>query len=339
MLRSLSLEQLRRLRTQAQGLHPQTTGSAVSVAQVVRAVGGLQSQELRSAELAVRVRSHGLTVQDVKRAREEDRSIVLTWCMRGTMHLVAADDLKWLLPFLGQRFIAATQRRYRQLGLDSQTRDRASQVMHAVLRGGAALTRPELADRLAAAGIPVEGQAIAHLVRSAALEGVICFGPERDGVLTYVLLDEWLEWNVPSPIMPEQTQTELVRRYLAAYGPATPDDFASWSGIPISQARAGFETILSDLLEVEMPGGSGWMRNNDRDWLDASQDGPPMVRLLPRYDTYLLGYKSRDFMMSPAYARRIHPGGGQINPALIEDGRVVGTWRSARKKKRLHPCD
>jgi hypothetical protein len=325
----LSSEQIRLLRLRSQRLHPEAARSISGAAELVKVMGGLQAQELPSATLAVRPRSNHLVAEDVKKAREDDRSIVLTWCMRGTLHLVPAEDLGWLLPFFGPLFIRKSRRRYEQLGLDPKTRTGATGEMREALGRRGPLTRVELAEALAAKGIPVEGQAIAHLVRYAALEGVICFGPEREGQLTYVLLEDWVR---PSgQLDADQIQTELARRYLEACGPATPDDFASWSGISIGQARAGFEAISNDLLEVHTTDSQAWMLASHSAWLDGPFDDP-IVRLLPRYDAYLLGYQSRAFMVSASYATRIHPGGGQIKSTLIIDGRAAGVWSTECKR-------
>jgi hypothetical protein len=327
----LSSEQIRLLRLRSQRLHPETAQTISTAAQSVKALCGLQAQELTSATLAVRPRSHNLTTADVKRAREDDHSIVLTWCMRGTLHLVAAEDLSWLLPFLGPIFIHKSQKRYTQLGLDHETRIQAAQGMRNVLGERGPLTRPELAEALEAKGIPVAGQAIAHLVRYAALEGIICYGPERDGQLTFVLLEDLI--RLEEPLDTHLFQAELAQRYLQAYGPATAEDLASWSGISMRQARAGFETITKELEEVEIAGSQAWMLKGASAWLDEPP-GEPIVRLLPRYDEYLLGYQSRAFMVSEAYARSIHPGGGIIKSTVIVNGRALGIWRSERKKNR-----
>lgn len=328
-MRKLSPEQVRFLRLRSQRLHPEAARSISSAVQPVKALCGLQAQELPSATLAVRPRSHNLTAGDVRQAREDDRSIVLTWCMRGTLHFVAADDLSWLLPFLGPIFIHKSQRRYRQLGLDQETRLQAAQAIRDELSRRGPLTRPELAEALDAKGIPVAGQAIAHLVRYAALEGTICYGPERDGQLTFVLLEDWT--RLEEPLDAHLFQAELARRYLEGHGPATPADLASWSGISMRHARAGFEAIKKELEQVEIAGSPAWMLKEASAWLDELV-GEPIVCLLPRYDEYLLGYQSRAFMVSEAYARRIHPGGGIIKSTVIVDGRAVGIWRSERKK-------
>jgi hypothetical protein len=328
----LSPRQLRNLRLRSQRLHPGTGQPISSVPELVKTMLGLQAQEPPSGMLAVRPRTHHLVAEDVRRAREEERSIVLTWCMRGTMHLVSAEDLAWMLPLFGPLFIRKGQRRYKQLGLDPETRSRAAREIRATLNRHGPLTRPELARFLAEKDIPVAGQAIAHLVRYAALEGVICFGPERDGKLTYVVLEDWL--HLPETLDPDQVQIELAHRYLEAYGPATPYDLASWSGLPVSQARSAFQSIPDDLIEVKIGDSSAWMLPGHAGWLDQPS-ADPIVRLLPGYDAYLLGYQNRDFMVPARYARRIHPGGGLIKPTLIVDGLAVGIWKKETRKDHI----
>jgi hypothetical protein len=329
-MKKLSTAQIRLLRLRAQYLHPEAARSITAVAQLVVGLCGLQAQELPSATLAVRPRSQGLVAEDVRRAREDERSILLTWGMRGTRQLLATEDLGWLLPLFGPTFIHRSERRYRQLGLSQEIRTQAVKLMRDVLGKYGPLSRPELARRLAAKGIPVVGQAIAHLVGYAALSGVICFGPERDGELTYVLLEEWVQFG--RPLEPARAQAELARRYLSAYGPATPEDLASWSGLSVSQARAGFSTISGDLLEITQP--QVWMLKEQAAQLDEPP-GEASMRLLPRFDVYLLGYRSRDFMLPGPYAKRVHPGGGEIKAALMVDGYVVGVWTTERKKKAI----
>jgi hypothetical protein len=329
---TLSPEQVRLLRIRSQRLHPDVARTMTAVAPLVRGLCGLQAQDLPAATLGVRARSTQLLAEDVRRARETDRTIVLTWCMRGTLHLVPADDLGWLLPSLGPLFIHSSQRRYTQLGLDAELRARATGLIINRLSTDGPLTRAELADALAAEGIPVEGQAIAHLVRYAALTGAICLGPAREGNLTYVVLDGWV--GLGGRRSEEETQTELARRYLNAYGPATPHDLASWSGLSLAQARAGFDAISNDLLQVEVERSPAWMLKSQSAWLDNPR-GDPSVRLLSYYDGYLLGYRTRDFMISETHAQRIHPGGGLIRSSVMVDGRALGIWRMDRKRKGL----
>jgi hypothetical protein len=303
-----------------------------SVAEVVGALGGLQAQDTPASRLAVRPRSAGLDADAVRRACDQDRSVVRTWVMRGTLHMVAAEDASWLVGLLGPVFLAAGRRRRLQLGLDDRLLGRAMEALPAVLAGGP-LSRAEVARALAAKGVKVdaEGQAPAHLVGSAALSGLVCRGPDLAGdEASYVLLADWI--NGGRVVDGEDALAELARRYLAGHGPAAPEDLAAWSGLPIGRARRSFELVDGELAEVELDGRRLWARKAFRDPAPAQA---PVVRLLARFDDYLLGWRGRDLILDPRFARRIQAGGGWIHPAVVVDGRVAGTWRSRRARGRL----
>ncbi len=334
---SLSADQVRLLRLRSQLLLPPALNEVKSATQVVKELYGIQAQETSSAALAIRVRTTGLVAADVEQARIQDRSIVRTWGMRGTLHLLATEDLGWLLPFLGPVFIAGDQRRRTELGLDEDTCARAMHIMRNVLAQQGPLTRAELVEQLAAHNIRLEGQARPHLLSRAALEGIICFGPDRGNEPTYVLLNDWLDKkDTGHPLSEDAAYIELSRRYLHAYSPATPEDQATWSGLSLSKTRAAWQYLTDALLEVSIAGTSAWMLKSHAEWLDEPFLTAPIVRLLPRYDVYLLGYQSRDLVVPREYAKRINAGGGIVHPALLIDGQVVGTWKSQRLKNHLN---
>jgi hypothetical protein len=250
-----SADQVRRARMRAQLLSGRRP---VSVAEVVRALGGVQAQDTPASRLAIRPRSTGVDADAVRRACNQDRSVVRTWAMRGTLHMVAAEDAGWLVGLLGRRFLAAGRRRRLQLGLDDRLCGRALEALPAVLADGP-LSRAELVRALAAKGVKVnpDGQAPAHLVGYAALSGLICRGPDLDGdEASYVLLEDWAGRGGPGgsrrggpPVNRGRTLegddalAELARRYLAGHGPAAPEDLAAWSGLAIGRAKEAFDLV------------------------------------------------------------------------------------------------
>ncbi len=330
MILNISSEHLCRLRAYAQHLHPDSVYTGGDVAQLTREIGGWQAQEMPAAHLSIRVRSSGLLENQVQSTREQARGIVLTWALRGTMHLIPAEDVRWMLALLGQIFIKERERRYQQLGLTPEIRQKALKLLPEILHENP-LHRAQLAVALAQYDIPVAGQTIAHIVSYAALESLICFGTEHDGDMTYVLVEEWLQSIESRMFSKEAGLLELARRYLTAYAPATAQDFAAWSGLPMMQAKAAFLALADDLLEIKYQNQSLWMLKQHEARLENAAD-KDFVRLLPRYDTYLLGYQQRDFMLEAAYAKRINAGGGIIHPAVLINGRIVGVWRTDRKK-------
>lgn len=355
MIRSLTDDEVRGLRLRSQGL---AGTRPTDVRTLLRSIGSLQAQETAAARLAVRPRSAGLDAAAVIRACNEERSVVRTWAMRGTLHMLPAEDVGWLVALLGPGLVAGDRRRRLQLGLDDELCARALPAIHAILSRTGPLTRAELVRALAGAGVRIDpqGQAPAHLVFYAAMRSLICRGPDReDDEPTYVLLEEWVGAR---PILdPDTALAELARRYFTAYGPASARDFASWAEIALGKATRGVQLIASELEAVEVAGGSAWLlsgasqQSAQADFVavvGAHRVRPPgavsttglvtetpCVRLLPRFDAYLLGYHSRDLILPARFAHHIQAGGGIIHPALVMDGRVVGTWRLQRQKDRI----
>ena len=296
----LSDDQLRLLRLRAQRLTPQQPGEVIGVAQVVKEVCGIQAQDASAATFVVRSRSDGLVVTDVEHARVYDRSIIRTWGQRGTLHMLASDDIGWLLPLLGPVFVAGDRRRREELGLSEDICVRGMRIIRNVLADHGSLTRAELVEHLATDGIHLEGQARPHLLARAALEGLICLGPDRGAEPTYVLLNDWIDQkHTGHSLSEDEAYTELTRRYLSAYGPATPGDQAAWSGLPQSKTRAAWQRIEGELLEVETIDSRAWMLRAQAARLDELPAPTPIVHLLPRFDIYLLGYQKRDLAVPP----------------------------------------
>ncbi|SER76561.1 winged helix DNA-binding domain-containing protein [Actinokineospora terrae] len=270
---------------------------AVTVVDAVRRVVGIQSQDVRPARLAVRVRTEGLTRSDVDRA-VADGDVVRTWAMRGTLHMVAAEDAGWLVHLLGPRFAHAARGRRLSLGIDDALAEAGAEI----IATDEPHNRAELVARLADNGIALDPktQAPAHMIAYAAMTGRVRRGPDRsDTEPTYVRFDPGDPVDEPAAV------ARLAERYLTGYGPATAEDFAAWSGLPLGKARAGL---------------------GDRQ-ADPVADPGPTTRLLGHFDAYLLGYKSRDGIVPPELAKRVQAGGGFIMPTVLRDGAVVGTWR------------
>jgi len=288
----------------AQWLTPGT--EAASPVDVVRHLVGLQAQIPSAVALVTRARTSGAGIGDVDRERD-DGSVVRTWLMRRTLHLVAADDLDWLLAVLAPTMLARAGRRYGQLGLDEGTLSRSVDVLVDML-GDGPLTRVQLFDRLAAAGIDPSGQRGIHIVQHAALRGVVCFGPDRGNEPTWVSRPAGSAAGVDRAV----ALAELARRYRVGYGPSEPRDLAAWSGLSVTDAREAWS----------LAGAS----HGD---LDHAADR--VVRLLPHFDPYLLGYAQHDLVVPAEHATKIWTGGGYILPTVVVDGRVAGTWRLDRR--------
>jgi hypothetical protein len=301
----------------------------MDAAGLVRRLLAVQAQDLRSARLALRARCDGLTASAVDAALTQERSLVVGWLGRGTLHLVAAEDYRWLLALTAPARLTANARRLAQEGVRAQDAERAVAIVERALASEGPLVRAELAARMAAEGIPVAGQTTPHLLMLAALRGVAVLGPVGPEGQAFALARDWLG-ATPFEVEQDVALAELARRFLAAHGPATAADLAAWIGLPLRDARRGLDAIAGELAEL----GDGLAS------LAASAaDVPDPIepRLLPAFDPYLLGWKDRGFAVPAEHARRVHPGGGMLRAVATVDGVAVGTWTAPRDGVRIEP--
>ena len=324
MTLTIDSAQLRCLRLRAQGL----AAPVSDLKQTLDAALSLQAQDYNAALLGVRARSHGLVDEDVREALIGGE-LCWTWLMRGTLHLVSMADLPWLLPLFGPQFIRLTARRYRELGLDEDTLRRATALLRQFLADGPQ-TRAVLKDKLAAEGLPVEGQACPHLLRHAALGGALVCVPLRNSRPEYRLLDDGALVGWPGS---DAAAALLARRFLRAFGPADAADLARWSGLPMRLARAGLEALADEVKAINAAGREALIARDQLAWLD---DEPQRsLFLLPAFDALLLSHVERDLVLPAEVSRAIHPGGGIIRPSLLIEGVVRGRWQLKRGRRSL----
>ena len=316
-------ETLRAARAAAQGLDRAPGRDGVDV---VRSLLAVQAQELGAARLALRARTRGLTARTVDAALSDDRSLVVAWLLRGTLHLVAAEDHGWLLALTASRGQAGSARRLRQEGVSPDDAERAVALIERALAGEGPLTRAQLAERLAERGMPTAGQAMPHLLGLAARRGVAVLGPVREDGHAFVAVRDWSR----SSARPADPLAELARRYLRGHGPATAADLAAWSGLPLRDARAGLQAIATELTVH----GDGLVDLAGREPPGSEALAP---RLLPRFDPYLLGWRDRSFAVAGEHARRVHPGGGMLRAVALARGVAVGTWTAPKGAVAVEP--
>ncbi|MCB0154777.1 MAG: AlkZ family DNA glycosylase [Anaerolineae bacterium] len=295
--------------------------------EVVSRLGAMQAQDYLGSLWAIGLRTKAATEQSVEQAIA-NKEIVRTWPMRGTLHFVAAEDVRWLLALLTPRIIDRSARRCRQLELDAATFAQAERLFAKALQGGKQLTRAEMMAVLEEKGIVVTGQRGYHILWWAAQHGLICFGPRQGKQDTFVLLEEWLPPG--KSLSREESLAELARRYFSGHGPATIQDLIWWSGLPAAEARAAVE--LARLEQEEFDDQTYWFVSSAA---PTPPTASPAVQLLPGFDEYLLGYRERGAVLDPAHAGKVVPGGnGMFKPMLVIDGQIVGLWqRTLRKTK------
>jgi len=319
---------LARLRAATQLIH--RPASARDPAEIAREIAGAQAQDVYAGPQTFRSRSRTLTAEDIRRARTEERSLLRTWVMRTTIHLIPTDDAGWWLPLYEPEIERWSRRRLEQLGLPKGKQDKALRVAAGVLAEEGPLTRSEVRERIESAGVKLNAQTGMHVALTSVVSGIACLGPDKGKSTCLIRRQDWLA--KPPPFDRGRALAELARRYLSAFAPATDRDFAYWSGLPLRDVRAGLESISKEIEEV---------RVGDETMLTprGGLPRPPatgQVRMLGNFDTYLLGWKDRGFSVSGEHATHVKEGGGGwIRPVIVEDGIVLGGWRSSRKGGRL----
>jgi hypothetical protein len=290
-------------------------------ADVVRWFGAVQAQDYPGALWAVGLRTTGATEASVEEA-VASRAIVRTWPLRGTLHFVAPEDVRWMIAHFAPRTIARAAPRFTQLELDRRTLSRSATVIARALEGGRQLSRPRLYQRLERAGIAVgEGRGL-HILWKCAHDGLICFGAREGKQQTFALLDEWLP---PTKALDrDEALAEIARRYFASHGPAAVSDFAWWSGLSAADARSALEMARPALRSERIEGAVYW---------HADGRGPTSARdlavtshavLLPPYDEYTVAYRDRGAALDPCHAEAAR--NGIFSPTILLKGRIVGTW-------------
>ncbi|GID91886.1 hypothetical protein Adi01nite_12980 [Amorphoplanes digitatis] len=293
-----------------------------SVAGVVEWFGAMQAQDMASGLWSLGVRLPAFTLDDVNAALER-REAIRTWPMRGTVHLVPPADAHWMLELTGVRMLAGAAKRRAVIGLEERDADRGVEVLATVLKGRR-LTRAECLTALADAGIELAGQKGYHLMWYASQKGVTCIAPHVGKEQTFVLLDEW----VPEPNRPsrEEALGIIALRFFRGHGPATRADLARWTGLTMTDVKAGVAAAGDALTTVRVDGTEMLVAP---ELLDAPA-APPAGgwTALPGFDEYMLGYKDRGLMMDDAHLQAVVPGGnGVFQSTIVRDGRVVGTWK------------
>ena len=299
-------------------------------AAVVRHLGAAQAQDLPGALISVALRSRDDSRAAVDAALAAGQ-IVRSWPMRGTLHLVPAEDLGWILSLTAARMLSGADKRRTDLGISDAVIARAAEIALAELAGGRRLRRKELFAHWADEGLLAHAQTGYHLLGRLCQEAILVLGP-LDG--TEQLVVSYADW-VPAPrvLTRDDALAELARRFFLSHGPATAADLARWASLTLTEARAGAAAVRDEFAVVEFGGVEHLMDPALPDLLAAHRRDALRLRLLPGFDEYILGYVDRSFAVPAAFADQIVPGGnGMFRPTIVKAGVVIGTWKRAGTK-------
>jgi hypothetical protein len=309
--------------------------------EVVRRLCGVHAQVMSSAELTLWARVEGLDRRAVQRALWEDRTLVKTWAMRGTLHLLPADELPVWHAALG------TSRRYlreaawqKYFGITLEELDRLTEAIAAAL-DGRVMTREELVQEVrrisgsVAFGTKLAQSSWGTILKPAAFAGRLCFGPSLGQRVRFTRPDTWLATEL-APVDVQAATATVTRWYLGAYGPATYHDLARWwGGGGVSTARQWIASLGEEVSPVQLDGAQAWMLTAQ---VRKMRELTPKrsVRLLPAFDQYVVGASFHAEHLLPGDLRhRVFRPQGWISPVLLVNGRMEGVWRHEIKGNRV----
>ena len=306
--------------------HLDLRAPARDFARVVSDIGGAQAQVMSAAELQIAVRAR-CTVADVRDALWKDRSLVKTWLMRGTLHLARSADLPLYVGAMGRRWVS--QMRPSWLKYMQVTEKEFWSICEDIgaALDGTPLTRDELIAKVGRGRSEHVRQILRSgwggMLKPAARNGLLCFGPNRGQSVTFVRPESWLpSWRT---VDPDDAIVEMARRYLRVYGPAAKNDFARWWGAWPGVANAGWKGLAAELVSVSVEGTRADALADDLPTIKRAKLAQP-VQLLPLFDPYLMGHAKRDHLVAKAYLARVSRTAGWISAVVLVEGKVVGTW-------------
>lgn len=302
-----------------------TDNSFTNPVDVVRHLFAMQGQDFDAARWATAIRA-GTSQKPTTPSNIADAfnsgAIVRSWPMRGTVHLMCAEDIGWMQELTNPGVLKDWNKRLDYLGLTMSTYEQVRELTQAALAEGKSLDRKDLITHFEDNGIEMVQGASYHLVWALCQNGVTVFGPMNEaGDLELVLTEEWIK--TPNQYELDEAQAEFCIRYFNGHGPATVQDLMWWSKLPARAIKAGIKLAGDRLVELEANGTTYYA-------LAEQLDAPPPTKsqlALAAFDEHLLGYKDRSLLVDPSNARKVMTINGIAQPTIVRDGRVVATWK------------
>jgi hypothetical protein len=319
---------------------------------VLREMGGAQSQVLSAAQISVAARTESVRMDDLESAVWEERSLTKAWCMRRTLYLLPSRDVA--------TFVRGSAGRAEREWLWMRNRGVSERQLECLIQAvfeelDEPRTRTEMTARVSRSlGLPLRREQgggwgsrrevtcvrvgevtcpSGYLLHLAGARGVICSGPNRGTETTFVRADQWLpRWR---DVARDSAETELLRIYLHAFGPAAPEDFAWWTGLRLTDVRAIWKRAEDEFAPVVVEGWPAWVLKRDLPQLEKTATDSSTVRLLPFFDAFLLGHRERAHLVDAKHHHRVYRAQGWVAPAVIVDGRALGVWSHRSTPDRL----
>ncbi|PJZ76953.1 winged helix DNA-binding domain-containing protein [Leptospira neocaledonica] len=295
---------------------------------VIETLGAIQGQDYSASKWAIGLRAPGLKEKDIESAFLE-KKIIRSWPLRGTLHVVSAKDIYWLLDLLGPPTVSKYAAHYKKIELDPKVLKKCYSILSKNLSNQNFLTRKEISSVLEKSGIITNTTRLSHILQRAGLEGLLCFGPRRDKNFTYALIEEWIP-NIKRVKKPrEEALNKIAEMYFDTRAPATLADFVWWSGLNMKDAKVAIESLEHKLTNFQKNDQIYYIPKK-MELVDKDSD---ILFLLPAFDEFLLAYTDRKDCMDPPPKRLLTPADDLFRPTLVINGWVSGIWQRELKKE------
>jgi hypothetical protein len=294
-------------------------------------MGAIQAQDCGMSKWAVGVRLKSATAGDVDAALNRG-DILRTHVMRPTWHLVAAEDIRWMLPLSKERIKSAYASGDRNLEITEEVYSKSNRLIAKMLEGNRHLTRQEIGEELSKAGIvTAHAYRMSHFMMRAEIEGIVCSGIDRGNKQTYALLDE----RVPpaKTLHREEALAALATKYFRSHSPATLQDFGWWSGLSVKDAKQAIHLIRQELLTDRLDDSRFFVHQSCCH--RALEPAGDVLHFLPAFDEYLIAYKDRTNILAAAHQSKAFNKNGIFHPVIVHNGKIVGVWKKTANSNRV----
>lgn len=297
------------------------------VKDIVSWMGAIQAQDYNMCKWAAGVRLKSATIRDIERSMR-DGEILRTHIMRPTWHLVAAEDIRWMLELCRKRLKAASASRDKYLGITDELFAKTNNLIIKILEGNNHLTRREIAENFNKAGIQTDISRMIHFMYRAEIEGIVCSGADKDRQQTYALINERVKQV--KILNTDEALAELATKYFKSHSPASLQDFNWWSGLSITDCKHAIYLIDSDLIKEKTSTSVLFIHNS----IDIKPKFADCICLLPSFDEFLISYKNRDSVIDKANQPEAFTKNGIFRPVIMYNGKIVGTWDKSLSKSK-----
>jgi hypothetical protein len=311
--------------------------ASANVVTISRDMCGVQAQMMSAAYLQLWTRNHAITRAQVETALWKSRTLVKTSLMRQTLHLIPTDEFWLYIAALKPSRVAQALRVMARCGIEREEGEALTPLIMDALSAGPlgkaainAAIRPKVSKRVRS-----WMEKVSSIVRVPVAAGQVCYGAGDNNEVSFIRIDHWLPKLKSNPISASEAQCELLRKYLAAYGPATLTDFSHWAGISMQEVKPLRALVEPSLVEVPGDRKGCFVRCEDVADLNGNPGSKTCIRLLPYFDSYLLAHREKDHLLSEKHYKRVYRNQGWISPVVLIAGVIAGVWSYKLQSSKL----